>query len=280
MTWRNAQSLDVLLDEINRRHPGRSKASDGSIGDAAHATRASDHNPWVKDGSTGVVTARDFTNDNDPGVRFDSSEFAEWLRKRCKAGTETRVKYVISDRRICSPMNDWAWRRYDGSNPHDKHVHVSVESSKSSYDSPRPWGWEAAGKPAAPAKPAPPIGATMTVFDLDDAKQIAPHKFTDSDVAAIGDPGLKGKAGSWSSLIRFPPAVARLRRELADALRVIRGDITSARADIGAVKAQSQANGGQLSNAAEALRHLTAEVADLREAVEALTAKLDAKPQA
>ncbi len=74
MAWRTAKSLDVLLDEINRAAPKRSKASDGSIGDAAHATRSSDHNPWVRWLGTGIVTARDFTHD--PAGGLDCNKLA------------------------------------------------------------------------------------------------------------------------------------------------------------------------------------------------------------
>lgn len=176
MTWRVAEALDTLLGEINDRSPNRSKASDGALGDAAHASRNSDHNPWVKDGSTGVVTARDFTND--PAHGFDSSDFAEWLRKRCKGGTERRVKYIISDRRIASESfsaadrakgrKAWEWWPYNGLNAHLHHVHVSVASSKALYDNQGSWGWEDAGKPA---KPAPPKGETVapTEVTLSDA---------------------------------------------------------------------------------------------------------------
>ena len=37
--WRIAKSLDTLLAQLNALAPHRSKLSDGSIGDAAHATR-------------------------------------------------------------------------------------------------------------------------------------------------------------------------------------------------------------------------------------------------
>jgi hypothetical protein len=50
MAWRVARSLEVLLGQFNAACPGRSKASDGSIGDAAHATRDSDHKPWYGPG--------------------------------------------------------------------------------------------------------------------------------------------------------------------------------------------------------------------------------------
>jgi hypothetical protein len=67
MAWRPAKSLIQLRDQINQIAPNRSKASDGTIGDAAHASRASDHNPWVREGDAGVVTAIDITHDPDDG---------------------------------------------------------------------------------------------------------------------------------------------------------------------------------------------------------------------
>lgn len=129
--WRVAKSLDKLLMQINARWPTRRKSSDGSIGDANHASRSSDHNPWVDDG---VVTARDFTHDPDHG--FDSYVFAEHLRQT----KDSRIKYVISNSRIFSSVTSpWIWRPYNGTNPHDQHVHVSVNSTKSLYDSVNEW---------------------------------------------------------------------------------------------------------------------------------------------
>lgn len=43
MTWRVAQSLEVLLAEVNAAAPNRNKAADGSIGDTSHSARASDY---------------------------------------------------------------------------------------------------------------------------------------------------------------------------------------------------------------------------------------------
>ena len=134
MTWRVAKSLDVLLGQINAKFPDRDKSSDGSIGDEAHASRDSDHNPWVKDGGMGVVTARDFTHD--PAHGMDSYKLAEQLRQ----GRDHRIKYVISNKKIfSSTVHPWIWRPYSGLNPHDHHVHVSVLPIKSLYDDVSPW---------------------------------------------------------------------------------------------------------------------------------------------
>lgn len=132
--WRVAESLSQLRDQVNKKAPNRSKKSDGSIGDAAHATRASDHNPWVVDGSHGVVTAIDITHDPDNG--FD----AEKLAKALQSAQDPRLKYIIWNRRILSSTKKpWKWRNYSGSNPHTKHIHISVHSEKSKYDETGAW---------------------------------------------------------------------------------------------------------------------------------------------
>ena len=95
--WRVAKSLEVLRDQVNSAHPGQRKDNDGTIGDAAHQTRTSDHNPWVKDGAVGVVTALDITHDPAHGV--DTYAMAETLRR----SRDRRIKYVISNRHIFRP---------------------------------------------------------------------------------------------------------------------------------------------------------------------------------
>lgn len=133
-SWRLAKSLVKLRDQFNRRYPKRDKSSDGTIGDTAHSSRKSDHNPWVKDGSMGVVTALDITHD--PKVGCDTWAIAEILRQQ----RDPRIKYVISNYRIFSSIeNPWQWRKYTGSNPHSHHMHVSVKSEKKFYDSEKVW---------------------------------------------------------------------------------------------------------------------------------------------
>lgn len=136
--WRLALSLAKLRDQIDALFPGRTKASDGTIGDAAHASRASDHNPWIKDGDTGVVTAMDITCDHGDGA--DTEALAERLRLT----RDPRIKYVIFERRMFSAypargVPAWTWRPYGGTNPHTKHFHISVQPGKSLYDSTLPW---------------------------------------------------------------------------------------------------------------------------------------------
>lgn len=122
-SWIVAESLNQLLAQLNAVAPHRSKASDGSIGDAAHATRDSDHNPWLVLGGQALVTARDFTND--PGGGLACQTLADALQR----AKDPRVKYVIWNRRIMSGAagpSPWVWRPYTGINPHDHHLHLSV----------------------------------------------------------------------------------------------------------------------------------------------------------
>ena len=144
MAWRLAKSLETLRAQINAAAPGRSKSSDGTIGDEAHASRSSDHNPWIKDGAVGVVTAMDITHDPRNGV--DCAAMAEAL----SASDDPRLKYIIWNRRIWT-RGPGTWSAYTGVNPHDKHMHVSVGSTKQQYDDTRPWAWGAA-KPNSAAE--------------------------------------------------------------------------------------------------------------------------------
>lgn len=153
MSWRLAKALMQMRDQFNAAVPRRNKSHDGTIGDAAHASRNSDHNPWVKDGSLGVVTALDITHDPRNGV--DIAKIAERLR----SGRDSRIKYVIANKRIfSSTQNPWQWRSYTGSNPHTSHIHVSVNSHKAAYDDTREWGLfdhSPQPDPEAPSVPGP-----------------------------------------------------------------------------------------------------------------------------
>lgn len=149
MAWRLASALVDLRNEVNTRWPDRDKTSDGTIGDAAHASRSSDHNPWVKDATgVGVVRAIDIDVDG-----IDSGWLAEYLRQRGRDGDPrlTNGGYVILNRRITN--DDFSgWHAYTGSNPHTSHVHVSF--SRTRYDDRGSWGIAGGSDPA----PEPPSG--------------------------------------------------------------------------------------------------------------------------
>lgn len=164
-TWRVAKSLEKLRQQINTMAPTRNKSSDGTIGDAAHASRNSDHNPWVKDGKMGVVTALDITNDPKNGV--DAGKLSEHLRTR----HDSRIKYVICNRRIfSSTTNPWQWRPYTGTNPHTAHFHVSVHSEKKHYDNDVAWNI-ALGTPSN-VEPEPDSPASRPVLRKGDTGQL------------------------------------------------------------------------------------------------------------
>lgn len=149
-SWRVAASLEVLRAEINHLAPDRSTASDGAIGDKAHAATDSDHNP----NDASVVCARDFTHN--PGRGADMHR----ISRRIVAVLPPALKYVIWNRQIWSRARaNEGWRPYTGKNPHTKHMHVSVGrgpdgDSTGPYDDTSPWGLLATGgtapKPTAP----------------------------------------------------------------------------------------------------------------------------------
>ena len=136
--WRAMNSLLVLLDQVNRLAPDRSKASDGLVCDNNHDP-SSDHCPHNVPGvGTDMVTALDLTHD--PAGGFDSYAFAEVLRQN----RDKRIKYVISNRRVfdTAGADAWQWRPYTGTpDPHTNHVHISVLNATIS-DTKTPWNLE------------------------------------------------------------------------------------------------------------------------------------------
>lgn len=134
MTWRLAYSLNTLRNQVNVAYPNRSKASDGTIGDAAHRNGLSDHNP----NAAQVVCALDLTHD--PANGFNAHAVADVL----VANRHPNLKYVISNRRIAGKWSNWQWQFYGGANWHDKHIHISVGvggegQSQQPYDDTTNW---------------------------------------------------------------------------------------------------------------------------------------------
>jgi hypothetical protein len=135
--WILIACLKQLFAEFDRIAPNRDHASDGSIGDTAHQHEVSDHNP-DETGSVPIhdadrineVHAIDVDNDfNEPGL--DMEAVVQFLLARCRSGAETRLRYIIYNRRIWEASNGWRLRAYTGVSPHTEHAHFSA-----SYDTP------------------------------------------------------------------------------------------------------------------------------------------------
>ena len=178
MAWRLARALEQLRSQVNERWPKRSKNSDGSIGDVAHSSRTSDHNP----DPSGVVRAIDITHD--PAAGFDSYAFADMLLKK----QDPRLKYIISNYRIGSGpagTKPGVWRSYlvpPNKNPHNHHVHISVVEDDRGDDV-TPWdiGIKGGSAPIAGTTYVPPPATLRQGSTGDDVKalQAALHIFID-----------------------------------------------------------------------------------------------------
>lgn len=124
-SWHLAPSLAQLRREINARWPGRDKTTDGTIGDAAHSSRASDHNPNAR----GSVNAIDIDKDG-----IDVAGLIALLV------TDPRVYYVIYNRRIWQRKYGFKPRPYSGLNAHTQHLHVSIIQSVAAEQNTATWG--------------------------------------------------------------------------------------------------------------------------------------------
>jgi hypothetical protein len=146
--WTLVPCLVALRNEFDRIAPGRDRASDGSIGDAAHEKEVSDHNP----DETGAVPIRDSDRVNevhaidvDDDLResdLTMEKVVQFLLGRCRAGKEKRLRYIIYNRRIWSASSGWVQKRYTGASPHTEHAHFSASYTTSLEASTASWHLE------------------------------------------------------------------------------------------------------------------------------------------
>lgn len=119
-------SLTNALKQADVIAPNRhaDPESDGIYADPRHiAGGTSDHIP----DANGKPHAVDV--DNDPWAGYDSDYWANQVRLRCQRGDEIAqvVEYIISYGKIASSINNWEWRIYRGSDPHQSHAHYSIK---------------------------------------------------------------------------------------------------------------------------------------------------------
>lgn len=205
MEWRLAYSLEILRNQVNDAYPNRSKISDGTIGDASHQAVPSDHNP----NTDGVVCALDITHDP---AHMNAHDLADELVQK----PHPDCKYVISNYRIAGPFTGWNWGYYDGIDPHDTHIHISVGvgpdgQSKQPYDDKTNWN----------------IGEEMiqTYQDVDRLYLMTLHRLPESNAIRQNYLGMTypkaldaiGKAGEWLAqnhitLVAYPQAVETIKK--------------------------------------------------------------------
>ena len=115
----------AVLRQATALFPKRKKLSDGLLPSAAHlkASPNSDHN-------TGLAV--DLTHDPKNGV--DCAVIFEKLKE------DERVAYLIFNKKIWSrKLAKSGNRPYAGSNPHIKHLHISINPDSANDTS--PWFW-------------------------------------------------------------------------------------------------------------------------------------------
>ena len=115
----------AVLRQATAIKPSRKKISDGLLPSNAHLKQSptSDHN-------TGYAV--DLTHDPESGV--DCSDIFEKLKE------DKRVKYLIFNKKIWSKDKArFGNRPYTGSNPHTKHLHISINDGYG--DDTSPWFW-------------------------------------------------------------------------------------------------------------------------------------------
>lgn len=169
MTERLAFSLVTLRDQLNQAFPGRSKESDGWIGDPSHQQRHSDHNP----NPAGVVCAIDVTND--PRSGLSGRKLAEYLL----SVKDPRLAYVISNKQIASATHDYNWAPYNGANTHEHHVHISVKQNADFYDNPGRWRLDGFVGAAVPNATVAQIQPTLRRGDAGAAVEGLQHVLND-----------------------------------------------------------------------------------------------------
>jgi hypothetical protein len=114
-----SKSVIQFREQADDAYPNRDRSSDGTLGDARHSTKKSDHNPCVR---TGYVRAFDLDASLD-GKDATAHYLADQIRTHAKSSK--RIAYVIFDKKIASKRTLWRWVKYRGTNPHSKHIHIS-----------------------------------------------------------------------------------------------------------------------------------------------------------
>lgn len=116
-----------LRKQIDQRWPKRDRRTDGWIGDRAHSSRISDHNPDKE----GIVYAIDIDENMGKGSSRNgrtAKALANQLLGYAMSGLpgSDRLKYVVYEDRIASGTYRSAWWKWRGKGyAHYGHIHIS-----------------------------------------------------------------------------------------------------------------------------------------------------------
>ena len=217
--WYAAPSLVVLRKEVDARWPGRSRISDGVIGDTRHAARTNSHNPVGSGsgpgvGTRGAVHAIDITSDGIDVASFLSAVVGD-----------PRVWYVIHDGQIWSRTTGWAPIAHRG-DPHTTHIHVNLREDSqgaavAAENDTRSWfGTKSGTSPAFLQKPS--ATSTLTTEQTIQLQQALIRKGYSIPAGATGKYGAQttaavaafqqaqGWSGSQADGIAGPETLRRL----------------------------------------------------------------------
>lgn len=167
------------LNEATLRWPSRRRDSDGCCASPEHHKQNpdSDHEP----DASGYAHAFDLSHD--PASGCDVGKLAATLSEH----PDPRVKYVIFNGRIWKARTGH-WEEYRGTNPHQKHMHVSIYPTETfNFDS---WPW------AGPSEPK-----TLQQGDRGEAVKDLQTKLVAKGFALVTD-GVFGPA-TQAALTRF-----------------------------------------------------------------------------
>lgn len=133
--WVLTKGLQHLRNEVDYAFPDRSKASDGTIGDAAHMAETSGHNPDDTPGSKaeyndhdGIPEVRAWDCTSAFGDGVDAQDVVDHLR--ALPGLSSVIRYMIYNRKIYEASNGWKPAAYTGPSAHTEHIHFSGARSQ------------------------------------------------------------------------------------------------------------------------------------------------------
>lgn len=173
-------------------------------GDAAHKTRPSGHNADDTPGSKAEYQDSDSIAEIRAGdyrlplnAKFSAHAAVQLLVKQCRANVIDSIQYIIFDGYIWSEGTGWVTRKYNGSNPHDKHFHVSVKPETVHENDTKKVGFESLNPKPVPPKPSP--SPALPVFKNGSRQNSAKKNNRGTDVATLQRFTGAKATGAWNA---------------------------------------------------------------------------------